>query len=113
MLLFYGFAAVAEEERLVVRGAGISRRGLEIGAWALAGFGVVVALYFLSTHDWDRFDVKIAPLVAAGRVRRLPHATPGRSAPAGSAVTARGSEGSGDGPAVAVRARESSAPHSA
>lgn len=78
VLLFYGFAAVAEEERLVVRGAGISRRGLEIGAWALAGFGVVVALYFLSTHDWDRFDVKIAPLVAAGRaLQRVLPALPG------------------------------------
>src|SRR5690606_2739347 len=74
VLLFYAFAGVSldatlrtwGEERIGGRGSGSGRRGLEVGAWALAAFGAAVGLYFLSTHDWDRFDVKIAPLVAAG-----------------------------------------------
>ncbi len=78
VLLFYGFAAVAVEKRIDVRVLGHRRRGLEFGAWVLAGLGAVLALYFLSTHDWDRFAVKIAPLVAAGRaLQQLLPALPG------------------------------------
>lgn len=78
VLLFYGFAGIGGEEGIGDRGSGSGKSGLEVGAWALAGFGAAVAVYFLSTHDWDRFDVKIAALERVGRaLQRVLPALPG------------------------------------
>ena len=73
VLLFYAFVGLGEEAtRNKVQGTGGEVHGGELGAWLLAGFGAAVAVYFVATHDWDQFPVRIAALDRLGRALQEP-----------------------------------------
>jgi putative inorganic carbon (HCO3(-)) transporter len=44
----------------------------EMRSWLLASFGAGVALYFLVTHDWQAYQVKIEALSRLGRTLQAP-----------------------------------------
>lgn len=66
VLLFYAFVGIVEG------GAASKVKGGEVAAWLLATFGAAVAVYFVATHDWDQFPLRIAAVDRLGRALQAP-----------------------------------------
>jgi hypothetical protein len=85
VVLFYAFVGIGDvaSRDAFAQGSGIGSRiglsGVEIGARVLAGLGAAVAMYFVATHDWEQFPVKVAALERLGRaLQALLPALPGQ-----------------------------------
>jgi O-antigen ligase len=62
VLLFYAFGAFSTREVEMIDGEEAGRGGAETAAWLLAGFGGLVTLYMLLTHDWNEYPASTAAL---------------------------------------------------